>query len=89
MTRTAQDAFQNVQKFTVVDNDGFVEAAASFIYRGHLIAFSTMGYSKAIACNAVLVTVAMAMVKSPKNLTVLNPPSSTLIAGLATKTHVN
>lgn len=56
MTRTAQDAFQNVQKFTVVDNDGFVEAVASFIYRGHLIAFSTMGYSKAIACNAVLVT---------------------------------
>lgn len=55
MPRTAEDAFQNSQKYSVCDNSGFVEAAASFIYRGHLISFSTIGYNKPITQNPVLV----------------------------------
>lgn len=55
MPRTSEDAFQNSQEFTVVDHAGFIEAAASFIYRGYLISFSTMGYNKAITRNPVLV----------------------------------
>lgn len=56
MARTSEDAFQNNQKYSVCDNSGFVEAAASFIYRGHLISFSTIGYNKPITQNYVLVT---------------------------------
>lgn len=56
MPRTSEDAFQNSQKYSVCDNSGFVEAAASFIYRGHLISFSTIGYNKPIQQHHVLVT---------------------------------
>lgn len=55
MARTSDDAAQNSQRYTIVDNSGFVEACASFIYRGHLISFSTMGYSKPITLTHVMV----------------------------------
>lgn len=55
MPRTSEDASQNSQEFTVVDHSGFVEAAASFIYRSYLISFSTMGYNKSVTRNPVLV----------------------------------
>lgn len=55
MPRTSEDAFQNSQRYSICDNTGFVEANASFIYRGHLISFSTIGYNKPIQQNHVLV----------------------------------
>lgn len=56
MPRTSEEAAQNSQQYTIINLEGFTEAAASFIYRGFLISFSTVGYTKKITQTKVLVT---------------------------------
>lgn len=43
--RNSENAKKNIQEYTVVNHHGFVEAAASFVYKGLIISMSTMGIS--------------------------------------------
>ena len=53
--RNSENAKKNIQEYTVVNHHGFVEAAASFVYKGLIISMSTMGYNGGSCLNKVCV----------------------------------